>query len=224
MRKVVLDTETTGKEKDDRLVEIGLLEIDNNGEELAQLHYYLNPQRSIDTAAQRVHKLSNQFLKDKPLFSDVAEKIAAFLRDGRIIIHNAPFDCYYLNYEFALWSQRARNPFMPMRELCAAIVDTLPLARERFPGQSNSLDALVERFNIEDKTREERHGALIDARLLARVYVALSTNQADLVLDRHSRVAPTEEIVDISSLGPFKVTPPTEEEQKAHDALMRELA
>ena len=222
-RKVVLDTETTGREKDDRLVEIGLLAIDNNGEELDQLHYYLNPQHHVDAAAQRVHKLSNQFLKDKDLFGDVAAKIADFLRDSCVIIHNAAFDCYYLNYEFALWAQRAQQSFIPMQKLCPEIVDTLALARARFPGQPNNLNALIERFNIEDRSRAERHGALIDARLLARVYITLSTNQADLVLDGRSKALP-EEAVDVSSLGPFKVTPPTAEEQRAHEALMQELA
>ncbi len=231
MRKVVLDTETTGKEKGDRIVEIGLVEIDDRGNEVNELHYFFNPQQAVHAGALRVHKLSNEFLRDKPLFADKAKEIRDFLGGSKAIIHNAPFDTYYLNYEFALAMQRRGakdgTEFTPVKKLCAEIEDTLELARRRFPGQSNSLDALIERFGIDTKVREERHGALIDAKLLAYVYIHLMTRQGDLIRDNKSSSAskssPTVSMQDIASLGPFKTTPPDAEEQKLHAQFMEEL-
>ena len=166
MREIVLDTETTGLDPADghRIIEIGALEIRNLMPTGNQLHLYINPQRDIDPDAEKVHGLSAEFLSDKPVFEAVAGAFLDFIGDDPLVIHNAPFDVGFLNAEL----DRLGHPALSDTR----IIDTLPMARRKFPGAKASLDALCKRFDI-DNTHRELHGALIDADLLAAVYVEL---------------------------------------------------
>lgn len=178
MRQVFLDTETTGLEPEmgHRVVEIGCLEMVNRQLTGRQLHCYLNPQRDMPAAAQEVHGLSAEFLADKPLFADVADEFIRMIEGAELIIHNAPFDVAFLDSELGRL-QRGR-----VGELAAGVVDTLMMAREMYPGKSNSLDALCRRLGV-DNTHRQRHGALLDAELLAQVYVHLTRGQESLVME-----------------------------------------
>jgi len=176
LREVVLDTETTGTDPSagDRVVEIGMVELLNHIPTGETRQIYCNPQRPMPEGAFRVHGLSDQFLADKPVFAAVADDLAAFLGDARLVIHNAAFDIGFLNAEFA----RTGHPAL----LMTRVVDTLALARRRHPGASNSLDALCARYGV-DNARRTKHGALLDAELLAEVYIELiGGKQADLGL------------------------------------------
>jgi DNA polymerase-3 subunit epsilon len=176
MREVVIDTETTGldTEAGDRLVEIGALELVNKVPTGRTFHRYINPQREVPQEAFDVHGLSNAFLSDKPLFADVATELAEFLGDAMLVIHNAAFDMKFLNAEFG-WTGHPPLPW-------ARAVDTLDIARRRFPGAPTSLDALCRRFGVDNSGRV-KHGALLDAELLAEVYLELvGGRQPDLTL------------------------------------------
>lgn len=181
MREIVLDTETTGLDPatGDRIVEIGCVELVNHIVSGRTWHAYINPERDMPLAAYEVHKLSAEFLSDKPLFADVAEDFMAFVDGAPLIIHNASFDSAFLNAELALLG---RPPLPGDR-----IVDSLALARRRHPGMANSLDALCKRYQI-DASARTAHGALIDAELLARVYIELLGGQQarlELSAERH---------------------------------------
>jgi DNA polymerase-3 subunit epsilon len=160
MREIVLDTETTGLDPDtgDRLVEIGAIELLNHMPTGRTFHAYINPQRQVPLDAVNVHGLTTEFLADKPLFTAIAAEFAAFIADARLVIHNAAFDMKFLNAELG-W---AGLPAVPW----ARAVDTLDLARRRFPGAQNTLDALCRRFGVDNSARE-KHGALLDSELLA---------------------------------------------------------
>jgi DNA polymerase-3 subunit epsilon len=166
MREIVLDTETTGVEANggDRVVEIGCVELVNHCPSGRSFHCYLNPQRPMSEGAFRVHGLSDAFLADKPLFGAVAEEFESFIGDARLVIHNAAFDIGFLNMEL---KRVGRGPIEPAR-----VVDTLAMARRKHPGGANSLDALCARYGI-DNSRRTRHGALLDAEILAEVYIEL---------------------------------------------------
>ena len=176
MREIVLDTETTGLDPDagDRIVEIGAVELLNQMPTGRTFHRYINPQRDVPAEALAVHGLSAAFLADKPVFAAVAAEFAAFVGDARLVIHNAAFDMRFLNAELG-WAGQAGFAW-------ARAVDTLELARRRFPGAVNSLDALCRRFGVDNSGRE-KHGALLDSELLAEVYLELmGGRQPDLVL------------------------------------------
>jgi DNA polymerase-3 subunit epsilon len=176
MREIVLDTETTGLDPDtgDRLVEIGAIELLNHMPTGRTFHAYINPQREVPLDAVNVHGLTTEFLADKPLFTAIAAEFAAFIEDARLVIHNAAFDMKFLNAELG-W---AGLPAVPW----ARAVDTLDLARRRFPGAQNTLDALCRRFGVDNSARE-KHGALLDSELLAEVYLELmGGRQPDLTL------------------------------------------
>ena len=176
MREIVFDTETTGLEplKGDRLVEIGCVELWNHIPTGKTYHVYMNPERSMPVEAFRVHGLSDEFLADKPLFRDVAEDFAAFIDGAVLIAHNASFDIGFINAEFG----RLGRPAVPPER----VVDTLALARRKHPAGPNSLDALCARYGI-DTSKRTLHGGLLDAELLAEVYIELiGGRQADLVL------------------------------------------
>lgn len=167
-RHIVLDTETTGFEplKGDRLVEIGCIELINHvPSDKAYFHCFLNPERDMPEGAYRVHKLSSEFLKDKPLFKSVAQDFLDFIQDDPLIIHNAEFDMGFINAELMRAGYKALNH--------ARAIDTLMMARKRFPGLKNSLDALCDRFHIDRSGRADAHGAIIDCQLLADVYLEL---------------------------------------------------
>ena len=178
MRQVFLDTETTGlnPEAGDRIIEIGCVEMLSRRLSGNNLHFYVNPQRPNHEDAFKVHGLSDDFLADKPLFSDVAKELLEYLAGAEVIIHNADFDVRFLNAEL----DRIDQP--PIEGHVARITDSLGLAREMFPGKSNSLDALCKRLEV-DNTSRSLHGALLDAGLLAEVYVRMTRGQKSLVID-----------------------------------------
>lgn len=176
MREIVLDTETTGLDPDtgDRIVEIGAVELVNHMPTGRSFHAYINPQRDMPSEAVAVHGLTAAFLADKPVFTAIAAEFAAFVGDARLVIHNAAFDMKFLNAELG-WAGQAGLPW-------ARAVDTLELAKRRFPGAQNSLDALCRRFGV-DNSRRDKHGALLDSELLAEVYLELmGGRQPDLTL------------------------------------------
>lgn len=178
MRQVVLDTETTGLEPEagHRIIEIGAVEIVGRRLTGRHFHQYLNPDRAIDEGAQAVHGLTEEFLADKPRFADIAEPLQAFLSGAEVIIHNAPFDVGFLDAE---WRRLSRRP-ESTASLCE-ITDSLILARRLHPGQKNSLDALCRRYDV-DNTQRMLHGALLDAELLADVFLAMTGGQTALGL------------------------------------------
>lgn len=178
MRQIVLDTETTGLEPTDghRIIEIGCVELVNRRLTRRNFHQYLQPDRLVEQGAIEVHGISNEFLADKPRFADVAESFLDYIGGAQLIIHNAAFDLGFLNHELRLW--RADSPRV---ESQCEVIDTLELARSRHPGQRNNLDALCKRYNI-DNTRRDLHGALLDAEILAEVYLAMTGGQGSLEL------------------------------------------
>ncbi len=177
-RLVVLDTETTGLEASQghRIVEVAAVEL--MGRHLTGRHFqrYLNPERDIDPAAQEVHGLSREFLSDKPCFDEVADELLEFLRDATLVIHNAAFDIGFLDHEL----RRCVRP--PLADVAGPTIDTLLMARDLHPGKRNSLDALCERYGI-DNSRRTYHGALLDTELLAEVYLAMTRGQESLMMD-----------------------------------------
>lgn len=178
-RQVVLDTETTGLEPTEghRIIEIGCVELVDRRLSDRRYHQYLCPDRDIDEGAIEVHGITWEFLQDSPRFGDIVEEFLAFVRGAELIIHNAPFDVGFVNQELRLlgpeWGQ--------LEEQCA-IADTLALARDLHPGQKNSLDALCRRYHV-DNSQRKLHGALLDAEILADVYLAMTGGQGDLLLD-----------------------------------------
>ena len=179
MRQVVLDTETTGlnPEEGHRIIEIGCVELVNRRLTDNNFHVYLNPDRHIDEGAIEVHGISNEFLLDKPRFTDVVEDFIAFIDGAELIIHNAPFDVGFLNHEFSLLDK----PLGKIEDY-SRIFDTLIYARQKYPGQRNSLDALCKRYSI-DNSHRELHGALLDAEILADVFLLLTGGQSSLLDD-----------------------------------------
>ena len=166
MLEVILDTETTGLSTAEkhRIVEIGCIELDNQIPTKKTFHEYLNPQRSVSEDAYKVHGYSDKFLSDKKTFSEIAENFLNFLKNKKIIIHNAPFDLSFLNYEFKLIDRKGIDT--------QNVIDTLEIARQKYPGSQNSLDALCKRFNIDNSIRK-KHNALVDCQLLKEVYINL---------------------------------------------------
>ena len=178
MRQIVLDTETTGLEPDlgHRIIEIGCVELVNRRPTGRTFHKYLNPERNIDEGAAAVHGISNADLEGKPKFAEVAEELVAFVDGAELVIHNAAFDVAFLDAELVRIQGQPRT----IAKLCR-VLDTLALARSMHPGQRNNLDALCKRYSI-DNSRRELHGALLDARILADVYLAMTGGQAALAL------------------------------------------
>jgi DNA polymerase III subunit epsilon len=168
MREIVLDTETTGLEPSQghRIIEIGCLELNNRTPTGAKYHVYINPQRDVPEEAQKISNLSTEFLQDKPLFADVVDGFIEFIADSPLVIHNAEFDIKFLNSELT----KAKRPTLPL----ARAIDTVHIARKKFPGSPASLDALCRRFNISlDERKSKGHGAMLDVELLAQVYLEL---------------------------------------------------
>ncbi|MDI1298204.1 DNA polymerase III subunit epsilon [Methylotenera sp.] len=178
MRQIFLDTETTGlyHAQGHRVIEVAAVEVVNRRLTKQHFHYYLNPDREIDQGAQEVHGISLEFLQDKPRFADIANELIAFIADSELIMHNAPFDVGFLNREFGLIEQK------PVESIAAKITDTLKIAKEMRPGQRNSLDALCKHYGI-DNSRRTLHGALLDAELLADVYMAMTRGQDSLMME-----------------------------------------
>jgi DNA polymerase III subunit epsilon len=178
MRQIFLDTETTGlyAEQGDRVIEIGCVELFNRKLTGNNLHFYLNPGRDSHEEALRIHGLSTEFLRDKPKFSAVADEFLAYVQDAEIIIHNASFDIGFLNAELRLLGKPL------FKEHVGSVVDTLVMAKEMFPGKRNNLDALCDRLGVDNSGRT-LHGALLDAELLADVYINMTRGQDALLMD-----------------------------------------
>ncbi len=213
MRQIVLDTETTGLDpaQGHRVIEIGAVELVNRRPSGRTYHQYLQPDRAIDEGAQDVHGISAEFLADKPRFADVVDEFLAFVSGAQLVIHNAPFDVGFLDAELARLD-RGR-----IEDHCT-VLDTLALARDMHPGQRNSLDALCRRYEI-DNSHRELHGALLDAEILADVYLAMTGGQVSLSLDgRESGQAATEATRRPVERPPggLRVIHPTAEELAAH--------
>ncbi len=210
-RQIVLDTETTGLNArlGDRVIEIGCIELMSRNVTDRTFHQYLNPERDIEEGAAKVHGLTAEFLADKPKFADVAAEFVAYVTGAELIIHNAAFDVEFLDMELARAGHRK------LADICAGVVDTLAMARELHPGKKNSLDALCERYAVNNSHRT-LHGALLDARLLAEVYLALTRGQDSLVMDLAS---PAEAAVAATKVDPAKlvVVRASAEELKAHE-------
>lgn len=223
MRQVILDTETTGlvPEEGHRVIEIGCYALEQRRPTGQRFHKYFNPGRPVDPEAMAVHGLTDEFLSDKPRFSDIAQAFVDFVSGAELIIHNAPFDVGFLDYEFgrmgAAWGRIADH---------CTVLDTLELARRRHPGQRNSLDALCRRYGI-DNTRRELHGALLDAELLAEVYLAMTGGQGALHLGGTGTGAVDAEVAPIRRLSkdrPALIMPqPSEAALAAHHAWLDRL-
>lgn len=221
MRQVILDTETTGigHEQGHRIIEIGCVELVDRKLTGNHFHRYINPKRKVDEGAFRVHGISSEFLQDKPLFSEIIDPLVQFITGAELIIHNAPFDVGFLNAEFkhVRWPKRL--------EAYCTICDTLVLAREKHPGQRNSLDALCKRYAVDNSNRQ-LHGALLDAEILALVYLAMTGGQKQLIIDdeRLSITAkPTLETVSESLVSNSPVYLADPEELARHDAFVEFL-
>ena len=219
MRQIFLDTETTGLSADngDRVIEIGCVELLNRKLTGNNKHFYLNPGRDSHEEALKVHGITTEFLKDKPKFEAVADELLAYLQDAEIIIHNATFDVGFLNAELAL---TGRPPF---KDYVTSVTDTLVMAKEMYPGKRNSLDALCSRLGIDNSGRT-LHGALLDAELLADVYINLTRGQDALLMDTGT----TEEegikvvAIDLQTID-LPVLAATESELTEHDDILKQI-
>ncbi|GAB4468256.1 MAG: DNA polymerase III subunit epsilon [Burkholderiaceae bacterium] len=216
MRQVVLDTETTGLEAKDghRIIEVGAIEIVSRRITERRLHHYINPERGSDDGAVTVHGLTDEFLADKPKFADIVDDLLAFVRGAEVIIHNAPFDLEFLDAELARLGRAA------FREHCAKVTDTLKLARELHPGKRNSLDALCERYGVSNRHRT-LHGALLDAGLLAEVYLAMTRGQDSLAMELAQ--SPTQSDAGEIDVSKLIVLPAAPEEVAAHEAVLASI-
>ena len=218
MRQIVLDTETTGIEvsQDHRIIEIGCVELTHRKLTGSHFHRYVNPQREIDEGAQEVHGISLEFLADKPVFHLVADEFLEFVAGAQLVIHNAPFDVGFINHEFAKLDKR----YGRIQDHCD-VIDTLAMARQLHPGQKNNLDALCKRYFV-DNSQRALHGALLDAEILADVYLAMTGGQTKLNLNQNKDDGSEQQQGGIRRLSseraPLVVLRATDEEQSAHEA------
>ncbi len=227
MRQIVLDTETTGLEPSEghRIIEIGCVELFNRRLTGSNFQQYLNPEREIDAGAIEVHGITSEFLKDKPKFADIAKDFLEFVKGAELIIHNAPFDVGFFNHEFA--RMVAKGEVAIKIESHCRVIDTLKLARTMHPGQKNDLDSLCRRYSVDNASRT-LHGALLDAEILADVYVAMTRAQAGFFEDAASAMrvtggAPTEIRRLAADRVQVPVVAPTAEELAAHQAWLEEI-
>ena len=216
VRQVMLDTETTGLEwrQGDRVIEIGCVELRNRKLTGQRFHRYLNQERTIAAGAQAVHGLTDEFLADKPKFAEIADELLEFLNGAEVIIHNAPFDIGFLDYELSLIDRA------PLKSACDAITDTLKMARDLRPGKKNSLDALCSEFGVDNSGRQ-LHGALLDAELLAEVYLAMTRGQESLMMDLDSSAAAIAFIK--GEHPPIRVLAAAAEELAEHERVLAEI-
>ncbi len=222
MRQIVLDTETTGLEPSDghRIIEIGCVELINRHITGNTYHQYIQPDREIDPGAIEVHGITNESLADKPRFADISEEFLSFITGAELIIHNAPFDVGFINHEFKLLPSRPGT----VEDFCT-VVDTLTMARRLHPGQRNTLDALCRRYEI-DNSQRELHGALLDAEILADVYLTMTGGQATLSLDARgdAQGSGTTRIRRLAAGRPgLRVIRPTEDEMASHEARLEAI-
>jgi DNA polymerase-3 subunit epsilon len=215
IRQIVLDTETTGLDphKGHRIIEVGCIELINRRITGKSFHHYLNPQRDIEQEAQAIHGITEDFLKDKPLFSHIVTDFLRFIEGAELIIHNAPFDLGFLHKEMSTLKLGKLTPHH-------TVIDTLVLAKTLHPGQKNNLDALCRRYGINNSHREW-HGALLDAELLALAYLSMTAGQGSLFEEAEEKV--TTEAAPMEVSGEFTVILPSEAEQAAHKAYLAEM-
>jgi DNA polymerase-3 subunit epsilon len=218
LRQVVLDTETTGLDfrLGDRVIEIGCVELLNRKLTGQRFHRYINPEREVEAGALAVHGLSNEFLQDKPRFDEVVAEFLDFVQGAELVIHNAAFDVGFLNNELAL-QQRT-----PLEQACTNVVDTLKMARELHPGRRNSLDALCERYAIDNSGRT-LHGALLDAELLAEVYLAMTRGQESLIMELDAAPMPGLQAGLAAERPPLRVLRASAGELAEHDRVLAEI-
>lgn len=222
-RQVILDTETTGisTADDHRIIEIGCVEMVGRRLTGQTFHQYINPQREIDDGAIEVHGITNEFLADKPLFADIAEDFLRFIDGAELIIHNAPFDVGFIDHELAKLKGESRRV-----NAIASVLDTLKMARDKHPGQKNSLDALCKRYDVDNSNRE-LHGALLDAEILADVYLAMTGGQVSLTLtaEETETASATVNEADLGKLErqPLTVLRASDEELAAHEAMLEKV-
>ena len=216
MRQIVLDTETTGLDwrTGDRVIEIGCIELDGRRRSKRQFHCYLNPERAVDPGAMAVHGLTDDFLADKPKFVDVVSAWSDFVRGAELIIHNASFDVGFLNNELQLLDMP------PIEKLCGNVIDTLKMARDLRPGRKNNLNALCVEFAVDNSNRE-LHGALLDAELLADVYLAMTRGQNSLLIDFGAATGAS--VVVATDHPPLRVLRASEEELAGHEKVLGEV-
>lgn len=222
MRQVVLDTETTGLEvlNGHRIIELGCIELVNRKVTGKKFHYYFNPNREIEKGAYAVHGISDEFLKDKPLFSDIADQFIEFIQSAELIIHNAPFDLSFIRYELSLINKK----YEIFLKKCT-VIDTLVLARQLHIGQRNSLDALCKRYSI-DNSQRDLHGALLDAHLLAQVYLAMTGGQGSLFDESVNAALPNNEekkLIEINHTKQLPVLKASSEELALHEATLKNI-
>ena len=221
-RQVVLDTETTGLSASDgdRIIEIGCVELLNRKLSGNNLHHYVNPERESHEEALKVHGISNEFLLDKPKFAAIADELLAYLSGAELIIHNAPFDIGFLNAEL----ERLNLP--AVTTVASNVIDTLAMAKEFYPGKRNSLDALCERLGVDNSNRT-LHGALLDAELLADVYIALTRGQeallSEIASEERQHETSDQPAIDLSSLQ-LPVIRASEAEGTLHETSLRDIA
>ena len=222
MRQIILDTETTGLEpkQGHRIIEIGCIELINRRKTERNFHQYLNPERDIEDGAFNIHGLSNEFLSDKSRFADIAQEFIDFIRDGELIIHNAPFDVGFINAELKLLGKK----WGKIEDYCI-VFDTLVLAREKHPGQKNNLDALCKRYEV-DNSQRDLHGALLDAQILLDVYLKMTGGQTDLtfhsVATSHGVKGKSEQYIN-NKHKRLVVIEPTENELAEHRMLLESI-
>lgn len=216
MRQIVLDTETTGldPQQGHRIIEIGAVEMINRKLTGNNFHVYLNPQCDIDAGAVNVHGLTTQFLKDKPLMADIADKFLDYIQGDELIIHNAKFDIGFINMELSRLQKKMSDDFR--------VIDTLLLARERHPGQKNNLDALCKRYNI-DNSKRDLHGALLDANLLALLYLAMTGGQGSLFDEENNESDSLTKITKAQKRSDLKIIPASEVELALHAERLQEI-
>ncbi len=225
MRQVVLDTETTGIGEGHRIIEIGCVELVNRKLTGRHYHQYINPERLVDPEAMEVHGITDEYLRDKPVFAQVANDFIDFIKGAQLVIHNAPFDVGFMDREFGYL-----NGYPKTSDICS-VLDTLVLARQMHPGQRNSLDALCRRYGI-DNSHRELHGALLDSEILADVYLLMTGGQTDLSLDTKDEDddQPSEQellsqlVVDPSIAANLPVYGVSEAESQEHKAFLEMLS
>lgn len=218
MRQIILDTETTGlnPKSGDRIIEIGCVEMVNRRLTGNNFHYYINPERDSDPGALAVHGLTTEFLSDKPKFADIADTLCEFVQDAEIIIHNAPFDIGFLDAEFERVGKSGFAAYV------RRVVDTLVQAKELFPGKRNSLDALCDRYGVSNAHRT-LHGALLDAELLAEVYLAMTRGQDSLSMDLEGNGDEDDTRGVGLPIADILILPPTADELAEHELLLKGL-
>ena len=223
-RQVILDTETTGLRASEghRIIEIGCVEMVERRFTGRTFHHYLNPERDIDADATRVHGITSEMLREKPLFADIADAFLTFVQGAQLIIHNAPFDTSFLNHEL----KRLQRP--PLTGQCE-VFDTLSFARKRHPGQKNDLDSLCRRYNV-NNTRRDKHGALLDAEILAHVYLSMTGGQVSMSLETETQAQDGGQPLNLDPAAglhqrskPLRVIAPSVEELSAHALYLQGL-